>query len=96
LPSASCQRTLRRWRAREPFAAAVRQAARDLDREAIDALRAATVDAVRVLREALADEASAVRVRSAVALLDAAERAREDDVSERLDALERRLRTGER
>lgn len=89
-------RTLRRWRAHEPFAAAVRQAARDLDREAVDTLRAATVDAVRVLRAALADKTPAIRVRAAVALLDAAERARDDDVAERLDALERRLLTGDR
>lgn len=84
-------RTLYRWRSSEPFTRSVRATARALDRDAADQLRAATVDAVRVLREALADEAPAVRVRAAVALLDAAERARDDDVSERLQALERRL-----
>lgn len=83
-------RTLRRWRTREPFARAVRQAARDLDREAVDSLRAAQVDAVRTLRQALDADAAGVRVRAAVALLDAGERARGDDLDERLTALEQR------
>lgn len=83
-------RTLRRWRAAPPFARAVRDAARDADRAAVDSLRAAQVDAVRVLREALTDESSGVRVNAAVALLKAGERARGDDTDARLTALEER------
>ncbi|MBU4213968.1 MAG: hypothetical protein KJ792_04850 [Actinobacteria bacterium] len=84
-------RTLRRWRSREVFARAVRQAAREMDREAVDALRAATVDAVATLRRALDEDAPAVRVRAAVAIVGAAERARDDDLDARLSALEQRV-----
>lgn len=84
--------TLRRWRATEAFAQAVRAAARTADREAVDGLLAAQVDAVATMRQAMGDTSSpAVRLRAAIAVLDAGQRARGTDLDDRIDDLERRI-----
>jgi len=85
-------RTLRRWRATEAFAQAVRAAARTADREAVDGLLAAQVEAVATMRLAMRDESSpALRLRAAIAVLDAGQRARGTDLDDRIEDLERRI-----
>ena len=84
--------TLRRWRASEPFTAAVRATAREADREAVNALLAAQGEAVETLRRAMVDtSAPALRVRAAMAVLDAGQRAQGNDLDDRIEDLERRI-----
>lgn len=80
--------TLRRWQAQEAFAAAYRQSAREVHREAVSALLSAQREAVDALRAGLADRNPNVRLRSARALLELGVRVSADDFSERLEALE--------
>ncbi|UFU06995.1 helix-turn-helix domain-containing protein [Ruania halotolerans] len=81
-------RTLRRWLDSEPFASLYRDQARRAAREAVSALLSGQREAVEVLRGALHTGTPATQVRAARALLELGVRAREDDVDERLDALQ--------
>lgn len=69
------ERTLRRWLAEPRFMATYRRVSFARCGEAVASLQAASVDAVRVLREALNSTSAAVRVRAAVSILDLAIRA---------------------
>ncbi|MGW3846898.1 hypothetical protein [Streptomyces fagopyri] len=64
-------RTIRRWAEQPEFKAEVDAARRALLDEAVRALSAAARDAVTVLHESLTDDAPAIRLRAAVALLGA-------------------------
>ena len=83
-------RTLRRWRASELFAAALRGEARLAAREATSSLLAAQGEAVAALRAALRAPSVATRVRAARALLEVGLRATDDDTEQRPIELERR------
>jgi hypothetical protein len=69
------ERTLLRWFKLPAFAAAYQAAGRAQFLDAMAQLKSASRDATDVLRAALDDPASAVRVRAAGAILDAASRA---------------------
>ncbi len=83
-------RTVRRWQADPVFREALRVEARSASRSAVDSLLAGQVAAVRVLVHALDDEQVSVRIRAAGLLLDAGQRAADDDLAERVEALEGR------
>lgn len=84
------ERTLRRWLSEDDdFRRAYRDARARALTQAIGVLQAAAGEAVEALRAALTDEAAAVRVRAAIAILDRAMTGAELlDLHERLDALE--------
>jgi hypothetical protein len=69
------ERTLKRWMSEPRFMATYRRISFARCGEAVASLQAASVDAVRVLREALGSSSAAVRVRAAVSILDLAIRA---------------------
>lgn len=90
-------RTLYRWRQDPGFEAEIRTARRNLLDQLVNELENGVREAVGVLREALRDEAPAVRVRAASVLLGALPTITDHlDVAERLAALERaeQLREG--
>lgn len=68
------ERTLLRWCKMPSFAAAYQALGRAQYLDALAQLKAASRDATEVLRAALDDPSSAVRVRAAAAILDAASR----------------------
>ncbi|MBM7780456.1 helix-turn-helix domain-containing protein [Arthrobacter tumbae] len=82
--------TVRRWFASEPFREAYRQQSRELNGEALDDLRMAQKEAVRVLRAGLSAESPATQVRAASRLLEVGLKIRDDDIEARLADLERR------
>jgi hypothetical protein len=82
------ERTLRRWLRDSVFRSAYRIRSRQLPDDVTGRLRAAAVDALDVLRGALADTNAQVRVRAATALLDFAVKVETDELAARLDALE--------
>ena len=86
--------TLRRWRRCPAFAEALRAAGRRSAAEATSMLLAAQVAAVRTLQDALETGTPAARVRAAIALLELGQRAADDDIEERLRALEERTTDG--
>jgi hypothetical protein len=85
------ERTLRRWMGQEAFMAAHRAQARELNAQALQSLMAAQQEAVQVLREGLAAESMATRVRAASRLLEIGLKLREHDTEERLIELERKV-----
>jgi hypothetical protein len=87
------QRTLRRWRAKPEFSAAVRVAGAEAVRDALGRLRTATGDAVETLRQ-LAASASSESVRCAAAkeiLALSLRVAQLDALEERIERLENRI-----
>lgn len=88
-------RTVRRWREDPSFAADVDTARRAILAEASAALGAAARDAVSVLHAALADDSPTIRVRAAVALLNALPSIAEHvELAARISDLEARLTEG--
>lgn len=81
-------RTLRRWRADDDFARAVRERSQSLSRDAHDQLRAAQVEAVDALRAAMRDGTPATRVRAARAVLEVAMRHEASDLDQRIADVE--------
>ena len=81
-------RTVRRWQTDPAFREALRVEARSASRSAVDHLLASQRTAVGVLVDALADPVAGVRIRAAGLLLDAGQRAADDDLDERLGRLE--------
>jgi uncharacterized coiled-coil protein SlyX len=82
------EKTIRRWMATEPFAAAYRSAARESARESVSALLAAQREAIDVLRTEMHAGTAADRVRAARALLELGSRAAETDLDQRILDLE--------
>jgi hypothetical protein len=66
------ERTLRRWLNRPSFRVAYTEASRQRLSEAVGQLRAASAEAVNVLRAALDDQHTGHRIRAAIGLLDTA------------------------
>lgn len=83
-------RTLRRWRNRPEFAAAVADAVAGTFADARSAVLAASVTAATVARSLMADDRTpaAVRARLALGLLDLARDMHADNLADRLDRLE--------
>jgi len=87
------ERTLRRWLTQPEFASTYRSAAREAASEAVSSLLAAQREAVDVLVACLHDGTPATRVRAARCLLELGVRVGETDVDERLQLLEREVRS---
>jgi hypothetical protein len=87
--------TLRRWRGSPAFAEAFRDAGRLASAEATSMLLGAQVAAVNALREVLATASPALRVRAARAILEVGIKFRENDLEDRLRALEEEVCNGE-
>jgi hypothetical protein len=87
------ERTLRLWLANPEFVAAFRQAKRELMEAATLHLQRGMMDAVLKLRKLLGSRNEGVRLRAAVAILTLSNKAVEDDIIERLAAVEEKLRT---
>jgi transposase-like protein len=87
--------TLRRWRRAPAFTEALRDAGRRSAAEASNMLLGAQVVAVSALREVLATGSPALRVRAARAILDVGIKFRENDLEDRLRALEKEVCNGE-
>jgi hypothetical protein len=87
--------TLRRWRRSPAFAEAFRDAGRLASAEATSMLLGAQVAAVNALREVLATASPALRVRAARAILEVGIKFRENDLEDRLRALEEEVCNGE-
>lgn len=83
------RRTLERWMREEAFRDAHRRASRRLLGDSVCRLRAATGEALTVLTKALRDRSAAVRVRAARIIVEVALRTDVDELSARVDALER-------
>ncbi|WP_446667059.1 helix-turn-helix domain-containing protein [Flexivirga sp. B27] len=83
-------RTLRRWRNRPDFAAAVADAVSGTFRDARSAVLAASVAAADVARALMLDghTPAPTRARLALGVLDLADRFARDDLAARLDRLE--------
>jgi hypothetical protein len=81
-------RTLYRWLADPTFRAAYRECSRRLLEDAAGQLRAAAGNAVETLRASLKAGNDSVKVRAAVAILDAAIKVDLDDLAARVTALE--------
>lgn len=82
-------RTVARWRAKDGFEDDIRTARRHLLNQLVNELEAGVREAVTVLRDALKDEAPAVRVRAASVLLGALPTITDHvDLSDRIAALE--------
>ena len=82
------ERSVRRWLADDDFRNGYRAAGRAAAAEAVTALLAAQSQAVAALRAALDAESPATRVRAARALLEVGRHAYDDDIEQRLEALE--------
>ena len=82
------ERSVRRWLADGDFRSAYRAAGRAAASEAVTSLLAAQGEAVAALRAALVAESPATRVRAARALLEVGRHAYDDDIEQRLEALE--------
>jgi len=80
--------TMTRWCADDAFRSALRQASWLSVDHTIAQLRTAAGEAVNVLRDALKDPSPAVRVRAAVALLDAVIKCDSDELNARMEVLE--------
>jgi hypothetical protein len=90
--AASCSpATLRRWRARDDFAAALREIGRAQAAEAMSALLGIAGQAVAALADALTDGTPATKVRAARAVLELSMRFTDDDIDRRLSDIERRV-----
>jgi hypothetical protein len=90
-------RTLFRWLNEEAFAVAFRQARAQLLETSLSALQAASVDAVKTLRDTLNNAAAkpSERISAARAVLEFSLKAREVlDVEQRLAQIEERLARG--
>jgi hypothetical protein len=82
------RRTLTRWLATEEFREAYRDASQRRLADTIGILRATAADAVATLRTALGSDNEHVKVRAAVALLEIAVKVDNDELAERVTALE--------
>ena len=83
------EKTLRRWQKLPIFAEAHKSALRQCFDDAVGYLRAAGIEAVAALRQALTDPSGSVRVRAAVAILEMGMNAGElSDLAARLERLE--------
>jgi hypothetical protein len=83
------RRTLERWMREEAFRDAYRTASRRLLGDSVCRLRAASGQALTVLTKALGDRSVTVRVRAARIILEVAVRTDVDELSARVEALER-------
>lgn len=83
------QRTVTRWLGTDAFRDAYRAQARETSAQAVTALMGGQLRAVEVLLKGLDSDTDAVRTRTATKLLELGIRVREDDIAERLEALER-------
>jgi hypothetical protein len=80
--------TLRRWRRSPVFAEALKDAGRQSAAEATSVLLSTQMAAVNSLREAVETGSPAVKVRAARAILELGIKISENDIEERLRALE--------